>query len=128
MGEQQTETLTTRWAGVLARLAEGPADYGPHDTEQVCAALERVCDERDRLRRVLAGETGDADTIGGGWLCDLVGDWIHPERGVQVERVRNWPPQWRAFYRGRWTDHDTAVAGMDVAMAATATPEEAPHG
>jgi hypothetical protein len=94
MGDEKLAgALAARWAGVLSRLAAGPEDYGPHDTEQVCAALERTLDraeraerERDEARRML-GECyvlSGADTDGN--PPESIHVWPHAVQAVRELR------------------------------------------
>jgi hypothetical protein len=75
--------VTERWATVLARLAEGPAAYGPHDVEALCDALQRVVAERDRLLRVLAVEQGDRSQFPPGWRTGTYFMWVRDQWAIQ---------------------------------------------
>ena len=85
-----SEPRTERWATMLARLAEGPAAYGPHDVEvlcddveALCEALQRVVAERDRLVRVLAVEQGDRSQFPPGWRTGTYFMWVRDQWAIQ---------------------------------------------
>ena len=110
--------VTERWATVLARLAEGPAAYGPHDVEALCDALQRVVAERDRLARVLAVEQGDASQAPPGWRRDMHGAWRR--KGWVVASYHR--PGWRVM-QGSWPPVafcDSAIEAMTAADAMAA--------
>ena len=75
--------LLDRWAGALARLAEGPTEYGPHDVGALAATTERLVVENARLRSelaealaTLANERGEGEPPCEGWipLLEVEGD------------------------------------------------------
>lgn len=127
MGSEAKRTARhlARWAAVMDRLAQGPSDYGPHDTEQVCAALERVCDERDRLARILAVERGDEAQAPEGW--QRRGRWFGPSgasvlRGDAPAGGQAWVAYgWESQVIG-WFRH--ALEAMEAADAADAARGE----
>lgn len=51
MANLRGDKLIERWSRTLDLLGRGPEGFGPHDTEQVCATLERLVHERDEARQ-----------------------------------------------------------------------------
>jgi hypothetical protein len=40
--EKLLDDIFVRWGGLFSELAKGPEDYGPHDIETLCTALEKA--------------------------------------------------------------------------------------
>jgi hypothetical protein len=118
-----SQPRTERWATMLARLAEGPAAYGPHDVEALCEALQRVVAERDRLARVLAVEQGDKSQVPDGWRHGTYFMWVRGQFAITPSPLRSglWDLV-RSYTRiGSYPSLFDAMEAAD-AMAAKETP------
>lgn len=40
--EKLLDDIFVRWSGLFHELTKGPEDYGPHDIETLCSALEKA--------------------------------------------------------------------------------------
>lgn len=129
--------LLDRWAGALARLAEGPTEYGPHDVEALAATTERMVVENARLKAdlaealaTLANERGEGEPPCEGWSLyeSVVGRglaWVgwHSEYGIVVRTLAGW--HWRSVHHPDQVYHRGEYVYSGVAATARAAIRDA---
>lgn len=113
--------LLDRWAGALARLAEGPTEYGPHDVGALAVENARLKAELAEALATLANERGEGEPPdpsfkwrAGRWVSDTIGAQIvRGERGWHVEDL--W---YDAHVQHSEPAHPSARVAMIAASAA----------